>query len=431
MSKLAVKGGGPVRAKPFPSWPVFDRREIEAVTDVVKSGKWWRFSYGEGVDLKESKTGDRSKVVEFQESFAAHHGARYGIAAANGTASIEIAAKALGIGPGDEVIVPAYTYVATATAVLQVNAVPIFVDIDPDTYNIDFDRVEEAVTDRTKAVIPVHFGGQAVDIDRMQETAKKHGLSVIEDAAHAHGAEWNGRKVGVFGDAGSFSFQNSKNMTAGEGGIIITNDARLAELSESYLWAGRERGRPWYEMHRLGWNYRMTEFQGAILGVQLDRLEKQNEVRMKNACYLSRELEKIGGLSPLKVDDRVTRHSYHIYIIRYSPEYFNYVPRQKFVEALNAEGIPSFYGYTAPLYANPMFTNMNFYPHGCPVECSHYGKKIDYALFKDSCPVAERASYSEAVWLEHRLFLGDTGDMDDIVSAVKKIKDNIDELQNS
>lgn len=294
MAQLAIKGGERFRVKPFTNWPVFDENEIENIVQVVKSGKWWRFAYGEGVELKEKSSGDdRAQVVLFQEEFAKYQDAEYGLACANGTAALEIALKALGIGPGDEVIVPSYTYVGTATCVLQVNAIPIFADIDTDTYNIDPVRIEEAITERTKAIIPVHFSGQSADMDRIMEIAKKHNLYVIEDSAHAHGGEWKGRKVGAIGDIGTFSFQATKNMTSGEGGAIVTNNKSLAKLCDSYIWAGREVGRPWYEFHRLGWNYRMTEFQGAILKVQLGRLDAQIEKRKENAEYLSRRINEI------------------------------------------------------------------------------------------------------------------------------------------
>jgi len=432
MSVLAINGGSPLRTESFPAWPVHDQREIEAITEVVESGKWWRFAYATGVEMKESMDiGEMSKAVEFSRAFAKHHQAQYGIAAANGTGTLEMIFKALGIGPGDEVIVPAYTYVASASAVLQINAAPIFVDIDPDTYNINPDLIEEAITPRTKAIEPVHFGGQSADLDRILDIAQKHGLFVVEDAAHAHGTEWHGRKVGALGNAGSFSFQASKNMTAGEGGIIITHDKELAERCDSLLLAGREKGRPWDEFHRLGWNYRITEFQAAILLVQLSRLDSQNERRMENARYLSQRLTEIEGLTPLKWDPRTTKHSYHLYIIKYNPEVFANVPRQRFVEALNAEGISALYGYTHPIYANPMFLNQEFYNHGCPIQCPYRDfAPIDYAAFAEQCPVTERACNEEAIWLEHRLLLGDQGDMDDILAAMQKVAQHIDQLRD-
>ena len=346
MGELALSGGNPVRTEPFPGWPVHDDREADAVAEVVEGGKWWRFAYATGVELNEDLEAEElSKVVEFSLEFARYQDAKYGIAVANGTGSLEIIMKALGIGPGDEVIVPAYTYIASATAVLQANAVPVFVDVQEDTYNIDPDRIEECITPRTKAIEPVHFGGQPADMDRVLEIAEKHDLAVIEDAAHAHGSEWRGKKVGALGNAGSFSFQASKNMTSGEGGIILTNDGDLADRCDSYLWAGREKGRPWYEFHRLGWNYRLTEFQAAILLVQLERLEDQNQRRMENARYMDQLLAEVAGVEPLRWDPRASKHSHHIYILRYDAQHFCGVHRDRFVEALTAEGIPAFSGY--------------------------------------------------------------------------------------
>jgi len=429
VGSLAINGGSPVRAKPFPEWPVHDEREVEAIEEVTRSGKWWRFAYASGVELEEDPQAEHiSKVVEFSLQFARHQQAKYGIAMANGTGTLEVALRALGVGPGDEVIVPAYTYVASATSVLQVNAVPVFVDVEADTYNMNASLLEDAITERTRAIMPVHFGGQPADMDAILAVAERHGLPVVEDAAHAHGSEWRGRKVGALGAVGSFSFQASKNMTAGEGGIVLTNDLELAEKCDSLLWAGRKKGRPWYEFHQLGWNYRMTEFQAAILLVQLTRLEEQNERRMANARYLGEQLAGIEGLEPLRWDERVTEHSFHIYIMRYNPEAFGGLPRTRFVEALDAEGVPAFTGYTFPVYANPMFLEQNFHGKGCPVNCAHYGKQVDFAAYAEKCPVAERACHQESIWLEHRLLLGDRSDMDDVLEAVAKVKEGVGEL---
>jgi len=243
-----------IRTKPFTDWPVFDATEEKALLKVLRSGKWWRFAFGQGVEMAEPEKGERSQVVMFQEEFARQHDCKYGIAAANGTATLEMGIRAMNLGIGDEIIVPAYTFIASATCVLQNNLVPIFVDIDPDTYNIDPYRIEEAITEKTRAIMAVHFGGQVADMDRIMAIAAKHKLAVIEDAAHAHGCEWNGKKAGSFGLFSSFSFQASKNMTSGEGGILCTNDQAFAAECDALLWAGRKVGRPWYEFHRLGWN---------------------------------------------------------------------------------------------------------------------------------------------------------------------------------
>jgi dTDP-4-amino-4,6-dideoxygalactose transaminase len=427
MGQLAITGGQPLRTAPFPAWPVFDEREVEAVTSVVQSGKWFRFAYATGVELHEPTSGPQSKAVEFAHTFAAYHGARYGVCTANGTGSIEMLFKAIGLAPGDEVIVPAYTYVASATAVLHAQAVPVFVDIEPDTYLMDMDRVEAAITSRTRAIEPVHFGGQPVDMDRLLAIGQKYNLAIIEDAAHAHGTEWRGQKVGALGTAGSFSFQNAKNMTSGEGGIVITNDLAIAELCESYLWSGRMKGRPWYEFHRLGWNYRITEFQAALLLVQLSRLEAQNARRMENGRYLAELLSEIDGLQPARWDERTTKHSFHIFMLRYDPERFDGVPRARFLEALAAEGIPCFTGYTFPLYANPMFTNKEFLGHGVPPSAIY--RDIDFGAYAEKCPVTERACYQESIWLEHRLLLGTRQDMDDIAAGFRKVKANLAELK--
>jgi len=428
MDKLAIKGGRKARTRDFPSWPVFDSEEEKAIHRVLKSGRWWRFSYGEGIDWHEPVSGQRSEVALFQEEFAKHQGAKYGIACVNGTGALDMIVRAAGIGPGDEVIVPAYTYVAGATCVLQSNAVPIFVDVDPQTYNIDPDRVDEAITERTRAIIPCHFGGQVADMDRLQEIASRHNLLIIEDAAHAHGSLWKDKGAGTLGVAGTFSFQNAKNMTAGEGGIVITDSVELAETLESLTWSGRKHGRPWYEFYQLGWNYRMLEFQGTILRTQLKRLEDQNTTRRENARYLTRLLREIGGLEPVAIDPRAERYSVHIFMIRYDPKEFRGLSRAKLMEAINAEGIPAFGGYTHPLYKNPMFLTKAFYTKGCPISCGHYDRPLDYQTFESLCPVAERACNFEAIWLEHRLFLGGRKDMEDIAAAFRKVKENVSEI---
>ena len=422
--KLALAGGAPVRQKPFTAWPVFDKTDEEALLRTLRSGKWWQFAYGYGVELTEEKTGDnRAEASRFQEAFAAAHDCREGIAAMNGTVTLEIILRAAGIGPGDEVIVPAYTFIATASAVLQVGAVPVFADIRRDTCNIDPAKVEAEITPRTRAIIPVHFAGQSADMDSLSAIAKKRNLVVIEDAAHAHGAEWQGRKCGSLGLAASFSFQNSKNMTAGEGGIITTFDSALAELCRSYLWAGRVAGRPWYEHHRLGGNYRITEFQAALLRVGLGRLQEQTERRDRNGRYLSKLLSSnIKGVEPLFVDDRCTLMAYHIFMFRYNPAEFGGRSRADFLKALAAEGVPCLGGYSHPLYRNPMFANKNFWKGSFPCQ-EPYGRELDYSTFAEKCPECE-AACNETVWLPQNLFLGEKSDMDDIALAIAKIQRN-------
>jgi dTDP-4-amino-4,6-dideoxygalactose transaminase len=405
MSDLALFGGKPVRSRPFPAWPVFDEGEEQALLELLRSGQWWRYTMGEAVQPAAASNGARSKVAEFQDRFAKSQGARFGIACSTGTAALEVALKAMVVGPGDEVIVPPYTFIATATAPMLIGATPVFCDIDLETFNMDPRRLEEAITPRTRAVVPVHFAGAAADMGAILEIAARRGLKVLEDAAHGHGGTWQGRGLGTIGAAGTFSFQASKNMTAGEGGLITTHDQELAEICESLVWVGREAGRPWYEHHRLGWNYRLTEFQGAILIEQLKRLERQTARRLANGLYLNEQLAKIPGIHPLRIPSYATRHSFHIYVFRFDAGEFD-LSRQDFLAALAAEGIPASSGYAHPLYRNPLFQEPDL--------------PLDYRRFTHLCPHAERAC-AEAVWLEHRLLLGDRADMDDIVAAIRKI----------
>lgn len=423
MNKLAIKGGAPVRTNSWPSWPVFDETEEQALLEVFKSGNWWRHSYGQGVELAEDEEQPQSTVARFQSAFAGVHDCAYGICAANGTVTLEIALRAAGVCPGDEVIVPAYTYVATATAPLMVGAIPVFVDIDPQTYNLDPRCVEEAITERTRAVIPVHFGGQPCEMEAINRLARKHNLIVLEDAAHAHGSSYRGKMCGSLGDLGSFSFQLSKNMTAGEGGVITTNNAGYAEACESLVWAGRRQGQPWYRHFVLASNARMTEFQGAILLAQLARLADQTKKRMANARVLDGLLKPIEGIEPLELLPTTTSHAYHIYMFRFDPRAFAGASKHQLVAALQAEGISgAFAGYTTPLYANPMFAEKQFFGGPWPVDSWDHGRAIDYRAFQDRCPVSERACAYEAIWIPQTMLLAERRDMQDIAAAIEKIQ---------
>jgi dTDP-4-amino-4,6-dideoxygalactose transaminase len=405
--KPALLGGTPVRTAPFPEWPVHGEAEREAVEEVVTSGKWWRGAYSSTELGSSEEQQGRSAVERFEEAFASLHKARYAVATATGSGALDIAVKACGVGPGDEVIVPAYTFIASATCILHNNAVPVFVDIDPATYTMAVDKVEEAVSENTKAIIPVHFSGNMVEMDRLLEIAGKYDLEIIEDAAHAHGVELtDGRMAGSIGEIGMFSFQQSKNMTAGEGGIVITSNEELYDLCYSLHHYGREKGRPWYEIHRLGWNYRMTEFQGALLLAQLERLTELNRRRQENAEYLMERLAPIEGVAPITIHEKVKRASFHLFMFRYESSAFEGLHRNRFAEALQAEGIPVATGYDAPVYKNPMFLEQDFLPHHCSA----------------ACPVAEKACREEAVWLTQNLFLGTRQDMDSIAEAILKVK---------
>lgn len=225
MSALALLGGKKTKGKPFPLWPHYDDQERRALEEVLESRVWWRTP--------------GTKTLEFEKAFAAYHGARHGIAVTNGTAALEVTLAALGVGHGDEVIVPNFTFIATASAVLFANALPVLVDVDRESYCLDPALAEAAISPRTKAIIAVHMGGHPADLDRLQEVAKRQGIALIEDAAHAHGSEWRGRKIGTFGTAATFSFQASKLMTAGEGGAILSNDDSFERQARSVHDCGR------------------------------------------------------------------------------------------------------------------------------------------------------------------------------------------------
>lgn len=398
--KLAVDGGTPVRAKPWPSWPVYGEEEERLLLEVLRSGQWW-------------SVGGRL-VPRFEQAFAASQDARYAVCVTNGTAALEIALRALGIGCGDEVIVPPYTFIATASSVLAVSATPVFVDIEPTSLNMDPNAVEAAVTERTRAILPVHIAGRPADMDAILAIARKHGLYVVEDAAQAHAAEWKGRKVGAIGDCGTFSFQASKNLNAGEGGAIVSNDETIADKCWSVHNVGRTRTGKWYEHHILGGNFRMTEWQAAILLAQLERLPEQTERRTRNAQRLTRGLQSVQGIRTLPDDPRVTRHAYHLYIFRYTPEAFGGRSRDEFLRALNAEGIPCSAGYV-PLYKEIVFQRKTA---GIGSWCKA-GRTVDYGAVH--CPVCEEVC-GDAVWLFQSLLLAESDDMDDIVEAVSRIQ---------
>lgn len=408
MGKLAINGGSPACTHRFPEWPMYDECEEKALLEVLRSRNWW---YGE-------------KVKEFEEKFAAYQNAHFGVTTVNGTVALQIALTAAGIGAGDEVIVPPYTFVATASAVLMVNAIPVFVDIDRDTLNIDPEAIPEAITEKTKAIIPVHLAGYPVNMDVLWEIAREHNLKIIEDACHSWGTEYKGRKVGAIGNMGAFSFQASKNITSAEGGIILTDDENLAELCRSYSNCGRGKDKPWYEHYLLGGNYRMTEFQAAILLCQLQRLDDQVTRRMHNAFILDQGLAEIEGIELLQ-QPPVERRSYHLYCFRYVPEKFSGVSREKFIEALNAEGVPASQGYLFPLYRNPLFQRKGKGPRYCPLSCPYYGKEMDYSAVY--CANAEQAC-REVVWLPQTVLLGSEEAMAEIVSAVRKVRENVNEL---
>jgi dTDP-4-amino-4,6-dideoxygalactose transaminase len=406
---LALLGGAAVRTKPFSTWPIFGEAEEARLLRVLRSGKWGRL-HGE-------------EVSEFERRFASMHGCAHGIAVVNGTVSLRIALLAAGIRAEDEVIVPPYTFISTASAVIEANAIPVFADIDLQTFNIDPAAVEAAITPRTRAIIPVHFAGQPADMQAIMALAKTHNLVVIEDAAHAHGASYLGGPAGAIGHMASFSFQSSKNLTAGEGGIITTNDDALAAACRSIQNCGRVPDGVWYEHHVIAGNYRLGEFQGAVLNAQLDRLEEQTRTRDANGRYLAERIADLPGLHPQRRPADCTRHSYHLFMLRLDESAFG-APRAAVLRALAAEGIPCSGGYGFSLPHQPLFRNKAFGPY-----LAGASARLDYSGAR--CPASDLLCREQCVWLEQHLLLGSHDDVDDIARGFEKVYAHRDALNRA
>ena len=398
-NRPAILGGAPIRSADYPAWPVWDSNERHRLLDVLDSGGWWH--------------GNGDVASTFASNFAAYHGARFGMALTNGTHTLEAALIACDIGEGDEVIVPGMTFVASASAVLAVNAVPVLVDIDVDTLCIDVSAAQAAITPRTRAIIAVHVAGAAADLDALGELCGRHNLRLIEDCAHAHGTTWRGRGVGSWGDFGSFSMQQSKLMTAGEGGVLICNDQQLRDRAWAYADCGRESGEWFYHHATVGSNLRMTEWQGAILQAQLDRFPAQNSIRNENAVALNEALNLIPGVRPPTRDTRMESQGNYCFVFHYDEREFAGMSLRHLEKALGAEGIPMGVSYPS-LSELAVFRNANFAPR-------HRTNRppIDYSALR--LPLAERAANS-TVWLQHRMLLGSLDDVLDVARAVERIQ---------
>jgi dTDP-4-amino-4,6-dideoxygalactose transaminase len=403
--KPAILGGEPVRATPFPAWPVFGDTEESGIKNVLRSGKWGR--------------GNGNAVVRFEREYAQAMGVKGCLATANGTSALLTALNALGIGPGDEVIVPPYTFVATVNVILQQYALPVFADSDRETLQIDAKKIEAAVTPQTALILPVHMGGAPADLDTILAVAEKKGVPVIEDACQAHLAEWKGRKVGTLGRAGCFSFQASKNLNSGEGGAVLSDDAALIESCYTFHNNSRGRANPGgdFRYSARGLNLRMTEFQGSLLVSQMARLAEQSARREKNAAYLTTLLKEIPGIHPASTYAGTTRNAYHLYMFRYDAAAFHGLGRARFLKALAAEGIPASAGYQ-PLNREPFLRNT--------LESKGYrriygGKTLKEWFERNHCPENDQLC-EEAVWFTQNMLLGPRSDMDDIAAAVRKIQ---------
>lgn len=407
MERLALHGGTPVRdgGKRWPKWPQFDETELRNVRAVFESNLWGGTSHG-------------PMKMAAQEQFAAYHDAKFGVGLISCTAGLEIGLKAFGVGAGDEVIVPAFTFIATAFAPMYLGATPVMADIHPGSLCLDPDRTEEAITPRTRAISPVHYGGYPADMERFEEIARKHDLAIIVDAAHAHGAEWKGRKLGGMGDGSSFSLGGGKNMSTGEGGMLTTDNA---ELAERWLYTlssfGRAKGEPGYVHYELGGHYPMNEFQAAILLGQLERFDEQTKKRNRNARYLNGLLAEIDGIEPPPLPPEVTQHGMHIYTFRIKPEEFG-TDKRTFLDAAHAEGVPVSGGHPRPIYDNPMLD----------LETGEIaGGAGKFRVME--CPESELLTREEGIAMGHVTLLAEESDMDDIAEGIAKVRRNVGQLQ--
>jgi dTDP-4-amino-4,6-dideoxygalactose transaminase len=408
MPTLAIAGGTPVRTEPYPPWPAGDDADVAAVEAVVRGGNWGGFPE------------PGPQAASFEERFAAYQGARHGVLMANGTVTMEVALKALGIGWGDEVIVPALTFSATAYAPIAAGALPVFVDVTPSTWTIDPDAVEAAITPRTRAIMPVHLGHQMADMDRIMAIAAAHGLAVVEDCAHAHGQRWNDVGAGCIGAFGSFSHQSTKILTAGEGGSLLTDDDRLARLAHSIVDCGRPKDADERE-YTFGANYRLGELHAALLAVAMERFPAQQAARAELGGFLEGVIGEIPGVRAMPHDPRITRWSFYRYIVAIDPEAFAGRTHGPVCDALEAEGIGAWTGY------EPMSNYDLFQPSlsRLPV-CVEHADRLDPARM--SFPVAEAAGLREAVYLDENVFRSDRRGVEQAVEALAKIQANADEL---
>jgi perosamine synthetase len=414
----AVLGGSPVRTQGWPTWPVWDTAQDEKfVVEVLRKGVWCRAGVPD----------NRSVVAEFERKWAETAGSKRCLAVVNGTNSLIIALRMLNIGGGDEVIVTPYTFIASIHAILETGAMPVFADVDPATFQMHPENIRKKITPRTRAIMPVHILGLPCDMPAIMEIARQHNLLVVEDACQAWLAEVNHQKVGTFGNAGCFSFQNSKHLPIGEGGALISNDTEFIDRCHSYHDTGRSVGKAddlvGGTYVRMGNNLRMTEYQAAIGLSQLKRLDQQTTLRNKNAAYLRSKVSGIPGILPYELYSHVTRASFHLFPFRYKMEEFNGLTRPQFLRALSAEGIPCWGGYSGNLnqmpYLKDAFQSKNY-------KLMYPKRMLDFDRYveQNRCPNSEALCNGEAVWLSQNMLLGTNSDMDDIYNAIEKVHKN-------
>ncbi|MGQ9620148.1 MAG: DegT/DnrJ/EryC1/StrS family aminotransferase [Bacteroidales bacterium] len=410
--KPALLGGNKVHSGGWPSWPVWDSEAEKGIVEMLRTGRWWR--------------GNGEHVVEFEKKYAELMGIKRCLATASGTTALMVSLQALEVDAGDEVLISPFTFIATYNVVFYQKALPVFVDTDPETFLIDPSKIESRITERTTAIIPVHIYGLPVDMDRVNAVAGKHNLKVIEDACQAWLAEYKGKKTGTFGHTGCFSFQNSKNIPAGEGGAIISDNEELMDLCHSI----HNCGRPYGSVKRTssypinGGNNRMQQIQALILMSQMNRIIKDAEIRLQNAKYLDSKLREIPGIVPYKLVDETAKSAYHFYPFRFISENFGTLPRETFIRALNAEGIPCSAGY-GPQNKDGLIEQM--------LNSKGFKRLFPESRLKqwreENILPGNDKLCREAVILYQNILLGSKNDMDDIVKAITKIYQNREALR--
>jgi len=412
----AILGGQKIHTGGWPGWPQWKPAYNESLMKVMQSGVWSR------ADI----------VTEFENKWAATIGSKRCLSVVNGTSALVTAVAQNDIGAGDEVIVTPYTWISTVQSILLAGAMPVFADIDPETYQIDPEKIKAKITQRTRAIMPVHILGMPADMERIMQIAKEHNLIVIEDACQAWLAEINNKKVGTFGQCGCFSFQNSKHLPLGEGGAVVSDDEEFIDRCYSYHNVGFPYGTVIGGVGAgsvmLATKLRLTEYQAAIGLAQLGVLDEQTTIRNQNAKYLRDQIKGIPGIKPYKMYKNVTRAAFHMFCFRYDEKEFKGLPRDKFLKALSAEGIPNLSGYAPFLNKQPYlehaFRTKNFRKMYPPEE-------LDFNKFVEAneCPENDKLCV-ESVWLQQNILLAEKPDLDNIAAAIERIRKNAEQIKN-
>lgn len=403
MGKLAITGGDKTRINTFPDYPYISEEDKKYILNALESGRWARTAQDSNTTCKLNS----GYIEKLELCFSKMQKTKYALAVSSGTAALEIALQTIGLEKGDEVIVTPYTFISSVSCILKIGGKPIFADIDEATWNISPKSIEDCISKKTRAIVLVHFAGQLVDFNAIHNIAKTYNLILISDAAHAINSKWNEKTPGQLSDICCFSLQSSKNLTCGEGGILVTNKKDYYEKAYSIHMCGRKFNGKWYEYSTLGSNYRMTEFQAAVAVAQLKSNNKYEQIRYKNAIYLIDKMKDIEGIEPTRTLWQARMRDYHLFTFSYNKEYFQGLSRKRFILALNCEGIPCDEGYGSPLYRVPILPQTG----------------------NNECPITEIIC-KQAVWIHQNVLLGTYEDMDDIILGIKKIQTYCYEISN-